>query len=135
MELKSGQSPYETKYPIGPIGSLQRYAVTLHESPQERCMTLLFADEQFNYSDQARDLLLPREALCRSQQTPPTRLFSELKGCDGACNELSLIGPQDIGKVARNTMPMPGVMFEMIQPDLKISGTHAATLLIAQHRV
>jgi hypothetical protein len=30
---------------------------------------------------------------------------------------------------------MQGVMFEMIQPDLEIFSTHAATLLIAQHRV
>jgi hypothetical protein len=30
---------------------------------------------------------------------------------------------------------MQGVMFEMIQPDLEISSTHAAALLIAQHRV
>jgi hypothetical protein len=31
---------------------------------------------------------------------------------------------------------MPGVLFEMIQPDLEISSTHAATtLLFTQHRV
>jgi hypothetical protein len=27
------------------------------------------------------------------------------------------------------------VMFEMIQPNLEISGTHAAALLITQHQV
>lgn len=90
-------------------------------------MTLLLANEQFNYSDQVRNLSR-REALCRSQQCPPAGLLAELKRCDGACNELSFIGPQKIGKSARNTTRMPGVMFEMIQPDLKISGTHAATL-------
>jgi hypothetical protein len=63
------------------------------------------------------------------------RLFAELKRCDRACNELSFIGLQNIGKAVRNTVRMQGVMFEMIQPDLEISSTHAATLLIAQHRV
>src|SRR5258708_3374756 len=134
IEPQSGESPYKAKNPIRPVGTLQRYAVILHESPQERCMTLLLADEQFNYRKQLR---CPSrcETLCRSQQYPPLRLFAELKRCDGACNELAFIGPQNIGNAVRSTARMQGVMFEMIQPDLKISRTHAATLLIGLHRV
>jgi hypothetical protein len=108
--------------------------VILHESPQERCVTLLLSDEQFNYRKQLR-YLSRCETLCRSQQCPPLRLFAELKRCDGACDELPFIAPQNIGNAVRNTARMQGVMFEMIQPDLEISSTHAATLLIALHRV
>jgi len=134
VELQSGESPYTTKDPIRPVGSLQRYPVILHESPQERCMTLLLSDEQFNNPRQVR-YLSRGETLRRSQECPPLRLFAELKRCDGTCNELPFIRPQNIGKAVRNTARMPGVMFEMIQPDLEISNTHAASLLISQHRV
>jgi hypothetical protein len=58
-------------------------------------------------------------------------LFAELKRRDGARNELPFIAPENIGKAARNTAPAPRVIFEVIQPDLEISGTHAAALLIA----
>jgi hypothetical protein len=134
MKLQSGESPNKTKNPIRPVGSLQRYPVILHEGPQERCMTLLLSDEQFNYPKQVR-YLSRCETFCGSQKCPPIGLFAELKRCDGACNEFPFIGPQNIGKAARNTARMQGVMFEMIQPDLETSSTHAATLLIAQHRV
>jgi hypothetical protein len=97
-------------------------------------MTLLLLDEQFNYPKQVR-YLFRGETFCRSQEHPPLRLFPELKRCDGVCNELPFIGPQNIGKAVRNTARMQGVMFEMIQPDLEISTTHAAALLIGQHRV
>src|SRR5580700_4008674 len=56
MQLQSGESPYETKNPIRPVGPLQRHPVILHEVPQERCMTLLLSDEQFNYPKQVRYL-------------------------------------------------------------------------------
>jgi hypothetical protein len=107
----------------------------LHEGPQARCMTLFLPDEQFNYPKQVRDLLLPRETFCRSQERPPLGLFTELKRCDGACNELPFIGPQNIGEAVMSTSRMQGVLFEMIQPDLELSSTHAATLLFTQHRV
>jgi hypothetical protein len=128
MELQSGESPNETKNPIRPVDSPQRYPVILHESPQERCMTLFLADEQFNYPKQARYLFLPRETLCRSPKRSPLRLFAELKRRDGACNERPFVVPQSIRKTMRNTTRMPSVMFEMIQPDLEISSTHAALL-------
>jgi hypothetical protein len=114
IEPQSGESPYKTKNPIRPVGSLQRHPVILHESPQERRMTLLLSDKQFNYPKQVRYLLLPRETFCRSQECPPLGLFAELKRCDGACNEPPFIGPQNIGKAARNTARMQRVMFEMI---------------------
>jgi hypothetical protein len=135
VEPQSGESPNETKNPIRPIASLQRHAVILHESPQERCMTLFLADEQFNYPQQVRYLPLPRQTFCRSQERSPLRLFAELKRRDGACNELPFIRPQNIRKTMRNTTRMPSVMFEMIQPNLEISSTHAAALLITQHQV
>src|ERR1700733_1053593 len=130
IELQSGESPYKAKKPICPVGFLQRYPVISHEGPQERCMTLLFADEQFNYSKQVSNLSRG-ESFRRSQERPPVRLFAELKRCDGACYELPFIGPQNIGKPVRNTARLQGMMFEMIQPDLELSSTHAATLLIA----
>jgi hypothetical protein len=131
IQLQSGESPYQTKNPIGPVSFLERYSVILHESPQQRCMTLLLSDEQFKYSDHVRDLLLPRETLGSSQECPSLRAFAELKRCDGARNELPFIGLENIGKAARNPAPVPGVMFEVIQPDFEISRTHAATLPIA----
>lgn len=97
-------------------------------------MTLLLSDQQFNDPEQVRHLSRG-ETFCRSQQCPPLRLFAELERCEGACNERPFIGPQNVRKAVRNTARMQGVMFEMIQPDLKISSTHAATPLIAQHRV
>ena len=135
MELQSGESPHETKNLIRPVASFQRHPVMLHESLQEPGMTPLLAQQQFNYPEQVRYLLLPRETFRRPQQCPPFRPLAELKRGDGACNELPLIGPQNIGKAAPNTAPMQGVMFEMIQPDLEFSSTHAAILLIARHRV
>src|ERR1700733_16184420 len=65
VEPQSGKSPYKAKNPIRPVGSLQRHPVILHESPQQRCMTLLLADEQFNYPTQVRYLPLPCETFCR----------------------------------------------------------------------
>ena len=97
-------------------------------------MTLLLSDEQFNDPKQVR-YLSRGETFCRSYKCPPVRLFAELKRCNGACNKLPFIGLQNIGKAARNTARMQGVMFEMIQPDFEISSTHAATLPIALHRV
>src|SRR5580704_7084217 len=134
IEPQSGASPYEPKNPIRPVGSLQRYPVIPHENPQARCMTLLFSDEQFNYPHQPRSLSRG-ETFRRSQQGPALRLFTQLKRGDGAGDELPFIGAEHVGKTVRNIARMPGVMFEMIQPDLKLSGTHAATLLIALHRV
>src|SRR5258708_1037341 len=130
IEPQSGESPYKAKNPIRPVGTLQRHPVILHESPQERCMTLLLSNEQFHYP---RQLRYPSrgETLCRSQQCPPLRVFTELKRGDGACNELPFICLQNIGKAVRNTARMQGVIFEMIRPDLEIPRTHAATLLIA----
>ena len=97
-------------------------------------MTLLLLDEQFNYSEQPGNLSRTK-TFCRSQKCPPLRLFAELKRCDGACNEIPFIWPQNIGNAVCNTARMQSVMFEMIQPDLEISITHAAILLVAQHRV
>jgi hypothetical protein len=94
-------------------------------------MTLLLSDEQFKYPDHVGNLVLPRETFDRPQQCPSLRAFAELKRCDGACNELPFIGLENIGKAARNAAPVPGVMFEVIQPDLEFSRTHVATLLIA----
>jgi hypothetical protein len=124
--LQPGESSYTAKNPIGPVGALQQHPVILHECPQERCMTLLLSDEQSNYPDQGRDLLRVREAFGRSQECPSLRLLAELKRCDGARNELQFVGPQNIGKANRSTARVQGVMFEVIQPNLEISGTHAA---------
>jgi hypothetical protein len=132
IEPQSGEPPYKTKDPIGPVGSLQRHAMIVHENPQERGMTLLLADKQFNYPKQVRHLFFARESFRRSQERPPLRLFAELKRCDGACNELPFIAPQNIAEALRNTARTQRMMFEMIRPDLEISATHAATLLIAQ---
>src|SRR5258707_14378489 len=96
IEPQSGEPPYKAKNPIRPVATLQRHPVILHESPQERCVALLLLDEQFNYSWQVRHLLLLRETLYRPQQCPPLRLFAELKRCDGACDELPFIAPQNI---------------------------------------
>jgi hypothetical protein len=126
MDLQSGESPNQTKNPIRPVGSLQRDPVILHESQQQRCVALLLADEQFNYPGQAR-VLSGCETFCRSQQCPPVRLFAELERCDGACDQLPLIGPENIGKAMRYTASMQGVIFEMIHPNLEISSPHAAT--------
>jgi hypothetical protein len=134
VEPQSGKSPYKAKNPIRPVGSLERHPVILHESPQERCMTLFFPDKQFKYPEQVR-FLSRAKTLCCAQECPPLRLLAELKRRDGACNELPFVWPQNIGNAVRNTAPMQSVMFEMIQPDLEISATHAATLLVAQHRV
>ena len=71
IELEPGESSYLAKNPIGPIGSLQRHPVILHESLQERRVTLLLPDEQFNYPDQVRDLPRPRETFGRSQECSP----------------------------------------------------------------
>jgi hypothetical protein len=124
-----------TKDPIGPVGSLQRHPVILHESLQERRMTLFLLDEQFNYPDQVCDLPRPCETFGRSQECPSLRLFAELKRCDGTRNQSQLTGPQNIAKAVRNTARVTSVMFEMIQPDLEISRTHAAILLITLNRV
>lgn len=107
----------------------------LHESPQQRRMTLLLVNEQFNYPKQVRYLLLPRETFRRSQECSPLRLLAELKRRDGACNQRPFIRPQNIRKTMRDTTGMPRVMFEMIQPDFEICSTHAVALLITQHRV
>jgi hypothetical protein len=133
IELEPGESSYLAKNPIGPIGSLQRHPVILHESLQERRVTLLLPDEQFNYPDQVRGLPRPFETFGSPQECPSLRLFAELKRCDGTRNQLQFVGPQDIGKAVRNTAQMQGVIFEMIQPDLEISGTHGAALLITLH--
>jgi hypothetical protein len=98
-------------------------------------MTVLLANKEFNYPEQVRYLPLPRETFCRSQECSPLRLFAELKRRDGACNQLPFIRPQNIRKTMRDTTRMPRVMFEMIQPNLEISCTHTAVLLITQHRV
>jgi hypothetical protein len=90
-------------------------------------MTLLLSDEQFKYPNDVRHLVLPREAFGRPQECPSLRAFAKLKRCDGACNALPFIGLENIGKAARNTAPVPGVMFEVIQPDLEFSRTHAAS--------
>jgi hypothetical protein len=97
-------------------------------------MTLFFSDKQFNYPEQVR-FLSRAKTFCRSQECPPLRLLAELKRSDGACKELPFVWPQNVGNALRNTARMQSVMFEMIQPDLEISSTHAATLLVAQHRV
>src|ERR1700723_2806686 len=89
-------------------------------------MALLFSDEQFNDSDQVRQLLRPCETFGRSSKCPPLRLLAELKRRDGARDELQLVGPHHIGQTVRNTGRMPDMMFEVIQPDLEIQRTHAA---------
>ena len=97
-------------------------------------MTLFFSDKQFNYPEQVR-FLSRAKTLCRAQECPPLRLLAELKRSDGACKELPFVWPQNVGNALRNTARMQSLMFEMIQPDLEISSTHVATLLVAQHRV
>jgi hypothetical protein len=99
--------------------------VILHEGPQKRCMTLLFSNEQFDYSRQVRQLLEPRVAFGRSPELPALGLLAELKCRDGARDALQFIAPQDIGQTVRNTGRMPHMMFEVIQPDLEIHRTHA----------
>jgi hypothetical protein len=96
-------------------------------------MTPLFSNQQVDDPDQVRRLIRPREALRRPQERPPLGLLTELKRCDGARDELQFVGHQNIGKTLRHPAGMQGVMLEVIQPDLEISGTHAATLLIAPH--
>jgi hypothetical protein len=127
IEPQSGEPPHETKNPVGPIAALRRDVVILHESPQKSRVALLLSDKQFENSKQVRHLMLPRETFRRSQQRPPLGLFAELKCCDRARNELPFIGPQNIGEAIGNTARMQRVMFEMIQPDLEISGAHAAS--------
>jgi hypothetical protein len=34
IQLQSGEPPYPTKNPVGPVSFLERYSVILHESPQ-----------------------------------------------------------------------------------------------------
>jgi hypothetical protein len=88
-------------------------------------MTLLLSNEQFKYPRRVRHLVLARETFDRPQEIPSVRAFAELKGCDGACNELPFLGPENIGKAAWHTAPVPRVMFEMIRPDFEFSRTHA----------
>ena len=94
-------------------------------------MALLLSDEQRKYSNHVGKLGLPRESFDRAQERAPLRAFTQLKRCNGICNELPFIGPENVGNAARDAAPMPGVMFEMIRPDLQFCRTHAATLLIA----
>jgi hypothetical protein len=122
---------YAAKHPIGPVRALQRHPVILHERTQQRRMTPLFSNQQVDDRDQVRHLVRPGEAFRRSQERPSPRLFPELKRGDGARDELRFVGRQDIGKVVRYPAGTQGVMLEMIQPDLEISRTHAATLPIA----
>jgi hypothetical protein len=75
------------------------------------------------------------ETVGRSKESPSFRLFAELKRGDRACDELLFVGLQNIGKAALNATPVQRVMFEVIQPDLKISKIHTATLPFASHRV
>jgi len=131
IQLQPRKPSYATKNPIRPVASLQRYAVILHEGPQQRCMTSFFSNQQVDDPHQMRHLIRPREAFCRSQQRPPIGLLAELKRCDGARDELQFVGRQNVGKTVRYPARTQGVMFEVIQPDLQISRTHAATLPIA----
>jgi hypothetical protein len=94
-------------------------------------MTLLLTDEQLKYPDHVGNFVPSREMLDRPQERPSLRALAKLKRSNGVRDELPFIGPENIGKTARDTAPVPGVMFEMIRPDLEFSGTHAATLLIA----
>jgi hypothetical protein len=94
-------------------------------------MALLFPDEQLKYSGDVRHLFLTRELFRRPQKSPPIRLFAELKCRYRACNELPLLRPQNIRMAVRNAPPAPGMMLEMIQPDLEFSGSHFPALLIA----
>jgi hypothetical protein len=45
VELQTRKSSYTTKYPIGPIGPLERDMMILDEGPEQRCVTLLLANE------------------------------------------------------------------------------------------
>jgi hypothetical protein len=87
-QLKPRKPSYAAKKPIRPVGPLQRHPVILHESPQQRRMTPLFANQQVDDPDQVRHLIRPREGFCRSQKRPPIGVFAELKRCDRACDEL-----------------------------------------------
>jgi len=86
-------------------------------------------------SSRMSNLPRPFETFGPPQECPPLRLFAELKRCEGTRNQPPFVGPQNIDNAVRNTARMQGVIFEMIQPDLEISGTHGATLLITLHRV
>jgi hypothetical protein len=134
VQLQSCEPPYATKSPIGPVGALHSQAVILHESPQQQRMTPLFSNQQVDDPDQVRHLVRPSEAFRRSQEPPSPSLFAELKRGDGARDELRFVGRQDIGKAVRYPAGTQGVMREVIQPDLEISRTHAATLPIALTR-
>jgi hypothetical protein len=129
--MQSGEPSHVPKDAIGPVGSLWRHPMIPHESKQDRRMALLFPDEQFNYPKHVRNLLRLCESFGRSKECPSLRLFAELERCDRARDELLFVGPQNIGKPGRNTARVPGMMFEVIQPDLEFSRIHAAALVIA----
>ena len=71
-----------------------------------------------------------REALRRPQERTSLGLFPELKRRNRARDEPPLIGHQKIGKSGWNTTRILSVVFEVIQPDLEINRSHAATPLI-----
>ena len=127
VQVQPREPPYARESPIGPVGALHSHAVILHESPQQQRMTPLFSNQQVDDPDQVRHLVRPGEAFRRSQERPPPGLFPELKRGDGARDEPRFVGRQDIGKAARHPAGTQGVMLEVIQPDLEISRTHAAT--------
>jgi hypothetical protein len=124
IQRQSREPPYAPENPIGPVGSLQRHPVILHEGPQQRRMPPFFPNQQVDDADQMRHLVGPREVLRGSQERPPIGLLAELKRCDGARDELSFLWPQNIGQTVGYPARTQSVMLEVIQPDLQISGTH-----------
>jgi len=131
IQLQPREPSQATKSPIGPVGGLQRQPVILHEGPQQRRMTPLLSNQQVDDSDQMRHVVRARETFCGSQKRAPTRLFPELKRRDGTRDELCFVGAQHIAQTVRYSAGTQGVMFEVVQPDLELTGTHVATLLIA----
>jgi hypothetical protein len=63
----------------------------LHEILQQRCMTLLFVNEQFRYSHERGDAAPVRKMLCGAEQRTSVGLLTELKSCNRARNEPPLL--------------------------------------------
>ena len=128
IELQTAEPAHPTEDAVGPIGSLERHPVILQEGPQERCVEMLLADQQFDDPDQVRDALRPRAPLGRSQKRLSLRLFAQLKCRHGARDEPPFAWLQDVGQAVQHTVPVQRVIFEVIQPDLEIAATHGPLL-------
>jgi hypothetical protein len=90
----------------------------LYEVMQQQRVTLFLADEQLDDSHQMRQLVRTGEASRGLQQIDPLRLFAPLKGRNGPGDESPLLLAQMVADVRGNLPRMPGVMLEVIQPDL-----------------